>query len=179
MAKVHHNTAKRAAKLGLGFVVDGDAITLIAGGTKVIATGTNAKDMLDAFVAKSNDEDDSVDKEVELEDEAGDEEVEDEDESRSIVKKKYKVAYKKFRNTCGDDMTLLMAKAVKHEVTVVTKGGKQKKVWRTDPARLKKLAKANGAWRDEYDHLNVGQQSMNVGNRLRKLAKDGVEIKWI
>ncbi len=39
---------------------------------------------------------------------------------------------------------------------------------RTDPAKLRKLAEANGCWQDGYAKLNVGMQRMNVGTRLRR-----------
>lgn len=180
---LHHATVKKAAKLGLEFVVgkDGEKINLVASNGKVVMVGTNAKDMLDAFVAKydekSHSEDDSDD--VEDQDEAGDEELELVLESRSIVKKKYKTQYKPFHATCGDSMSRQITQCVKHQVTIVTKSGKSKKVFRTDPAKLKRLAKLNGCWRDEYAMLNVGQQAMNVGNRMRKLERGGVELKWL
>jgi hypothetical protein len=196
MIRIHHNTTRRAAKLGLEFVVEGDAVQLVfTKSGKVVATGKNPKQMLDTLVAeydaKSHNEDESDENvgEEEGEDESQDEaegdvdeeatdEVADEDEGRSIVKKKYRQAYRPFRGSCGDEMTRQMALAVKVEMTVTTKSGKTRKVTRTDPMKLKCLAEANGCWRDEYEDLNLGQISMNVANRLRKLVKAGVAIKW-
>lgn len=184
--KIHHNTAKRAARLGLEFQVNGDQINLVSAIGKVVATGTNAKEMLDALVAKydaaSHNEDeegegqDDAEGDVEKEGEEGDE---DEFEGKSIVKAKYKQAYRPFRSTCGDDMARAISTAIKVVVTITLPSGKQKKVMRIDPKRLQRLARMNGVWSDEYLKLNVGQQRMNVGNRIRKLAKDGVEIKGL
>jgi hypothetical protein len=47
-----------------------------------------------------------------------------------------------------------------------------------DPAKLKELAEANGAWQFAYADLNVGMRFMNVSNRLRALVRRGAKIKW-
>lgn len=188
--KIHHNTAKRAAKLGLEFVVGGDKINLVSSTGDVLLIGTNAKDMLDALVAKydaaSHNEDEEGDEgqddaEGDADEEQGGEDGEDEDDDsgKSIVKAKYKTQYRPFKQTCGDDMSRRISLAIKTVVTIETKSGKTKKVLRIDPKRLQRLARMNGVWSDEYLKLNVGQQRMNVGNRIRKLAKDGVEIKGL
>jgi hypothetical protein len=49
---------------------------------------------------------------------------------------------------------------------------------RIDPAKLRALAEANGAWRDGYAALNPGMQFMNVSNRLRALVRHGSKVKW-
>lgn len=96
----------------------------------------------------------------------------DEPVSRSIVKKSYKLAYKPLKNTCGDEFARLMEQAVK---VPVEEGSKHLVV---DVERLVKLAKVNKVWRPEYSNLNVGQQRMNIGNRLRAMAKRDEAIVW-
>ena len=68
--------------------------------------------------------------------------------------------------SCDDTTARKLAKATRG------KDGKP------DPAKLRKVAEANGVWRAEYDKLNPGLARMTVGNRLRKLPRDGVAIKW-
>jgi hypothetical protein len=204
--KIHHATIKRAARLGLTFVEgtkgeEAGMLTLVSANGRTVAIDrlTHAKQMLDDLVAKydalshNEDEDedtgdddfegegqDDAEGDVDEEQVEGDDEGDDdEDSGKSIVKSKYKTAYRPFKQTCGDDMARAISVAIKVVVTVTLPSGKQKKVMRIDPARLKKLAKMNGVWDERYASLNIGQARMNCGNRLRKLAKDGVEIKGI
>jgi hypothetical protein len=44
--------------------------------------------------------------------------------------------------------------------------------------RLKALAEANGIWNPAWATLNVGMIRMNLGNRIRGLARKGQAIKW-
>jgi hypothetical protein len=101
-------------------------------------------------------------------DEAGDDEPKG--EGKSIVKRKYKKAYRPFHNTCGDELTHLIRQHVCH----TDDDGEE----RIDPAKLRAFAIANGCWVDSYSGLNIGQQRMNVGNRLRHKVKNGHEIVW-
>ena len=47
---------------------------------------------------------------------------------------------------------------------------------KTDPAKLKAFAVANGLWKPEYERLNVGMRRMAVGTRLRAMQKKGGAI---
>lgn len=49
---------------------------------------------------------------------------------------------------------------------------------KTDPAKLKAFAVANGLWKADYERLNVGMQRMNVGTRLHAMQKKGGAIVW-
>jgi hypothetical protein len=80
--------------------------------------------------------------------------------SRSVIRPERK---KEFRPS---DLSVQLTKAVTDE-----KG-------RTDPAKLKAFAIANGLWKPEYARLNVGMQRMNVGTRLRAIHKKGGAIVW-
>lgn len=106
-----------------------------------------------------------------IEDGLGDEE-EEESEGKSVVKRRYKKAYRPFKQTCGDEISALISKhlLVKDEET-----GEMK----IDAVKLKKFAKANDAWVDTYAHLNVGMRRMNVANRIRaKVRRDDYKIVW-
>ncbi len=196
--KIHHNTAKRAARFGVTLTVSENEVEASKDGC-VLASAPQANVALDkaiAVIERSHNEDEEGyepegdddfegegqdDAEGDVDEEAGEdeEEGEDEDSGHSIVKLKYKKIYRPFKQTCGDDLARRISTAIKVAVTVVTKSGKTKKVMRIDPKRLQRLARMNGVWSDEYLKLNIGQARMNVGNRLRKLAKDGVEIKGL
>lgn len=78
--------------------------------------------------------------------------------SRSIIKSKYKDRYKKNGFSCGDDIANELGeycKVIRNSRLVV------------DVAKLKAVAVKNEVWRDSYSNLNVGQQRMTIGNRLR------------
>jgi hypothetical protein len=48
-----------------------------------------------------------------------------------------------------------------------------------DLDRLKKLGEANSVWNPAWENLsNKGLLRMSLGNRLRKLERDGTGIKW-
>lgn len=90
--------------------------------------------------------------------------------SRSIVPKTYKQVYKLHGGSCGDEISRRM----KDFVTVENSLGDM--VCSED--RLRELASLNGGlWNPKWDRLNIGQMRMNLGNRLRNLAKKGREIE--
>lgn len=78
--------------------------------------------------------------------------------SRSIIKSKYKDRYKKNGFSCGDDIAGDLGAYVKviHNGRLVV-----------DVKKLREVAVKNEVWKDSYAKLNVGQQRMTIGNRLR------------
>lgn len=99
-------------------------------------------------------------------------EVEGNDEGKSIVKRKYRAMYRPHHNTNGDELAQLMREHLEY----VDESDEIK----IDAALLKRFAQANECWMPEYSKLNVGQQRMNVGNRLRaKVRKDDYKVKWV
>lgn len=87
-------------------------------------------------------------------------------ETRSVVRADFRDRYREHGGTCGDEI------ATKLSAYVKGKDGK------TDTAKLRRLAVANGIDFDRYTALNPGQQRMNVGNRLRALSRKGGAISW-
>lgn len=78
--------------------------------------------------------------------------------SRSIIKSKYKDRYKKNGFSCGDDISSelgIYCKVIKNSRLVV------------DVVKLKEVAIKNEVWKESYSNLNIGQQRMTIGNRLR------------
>lgn len=200
--KIHHNTAKKAVKFGITLspsTVKEGVIAAVKDG-KVLASGTDAKEVLEQAIAKlvaehpaykklaskprrSREDEEEGDDEDEGEEDADDADVEeetaesDEDEEgegeeggKSVVKKKYKTKYKPFKMTCGDDLSQLISAHVKRK----NDEGKM----RIDPVILKKFAQANGVWDPNYANLNVGMRRMNIANRLRAKVKEGHEVVW-
>lgn len=90
------------------------------------------------------------------------------EEGKSIVKKKYRDAYRPNAHTNGDDF----AKRLKEYLT--TEDG-------VDVQKLMRFAVANKVWDEKYARLNNGQQRMTIGNRLRARMKkeEGFEPKWV
>ena|SRR5215475_4421492 len=84
--------------------------------------------------------------------------------TRSVVPTKYGDRYKD--GSCGD----ALAARLKNQVTTVDDT--------TDTAKLVKLAKANGVWEDGYSKLNAGLIRITIGNKVRKLAREGRNIAW-
>lgn len=87
--------------------------------------------------------------------------------TRSIVRLAYKRKYGALQG-CGDDigteLTAAVTVAVGRQVTC-------------DVAKLNAVGRANGIdVQGLYGHLNVGQQRMNVGNRLRAAFKRGERV---
>ena len=82
---------------------------------------------------------------------------------RTIVPETYKLRYTLASpdgQSCGDALALALAEATKTD-------GK------ADPAKLARVATANGVDLGRWSHLNVGQQRMNLGNVLRSALKKG------
>lgn len=108
-----------------------------------------------------------------FEEDERDDEDEDEDaaeEGRSIVKRKYREAYKPHHMTCGDDFAAQLSEHIQE----IDEAGET----RTSPALLRKVAQLNNVWNPAYASKNVGMQRMNVGNRLRAIIRKGGEVVW-
>lgn len=185
MIKVHHNTAKKAKahKIDLASV-EGEIVASKDGA--VLARGMMGNKVLDEAIAKLGapivaarakakkapkaKKPAKVKRSRQNEDDLEEEGDEDAPEGRSIIKSKYKKVYKPFKMTNGDDLNLLLAKHLKQE----DESGQL----RINVRKLVQFAKANDCWVDGYKDLNVGQQRLNVGNRLRAKIKRGWEVKW-
>lgn len=188
--RVHHATAKRAKKLGLVIEAIENEFTVSKDGVQ-LASHASASVALDAAVAKLNDDPlarvakatkairaaskPKAKKARKVADEDGDEDGDEDDkpEGNSIIKRKYKESYKQraLKVSCSDEIAVHLAAHLK------VKGDDGKP--RIDPAALKRLAQANGCWDPKYVHLNMGQQRMNVVNRLRaKVRRDQHDIVW-
>lgn len=186
--KVHHNTIKRAKKFGIELRVVENEIEAYRNGV-MLASGMSGTVVLDKAIAKLDaqapkpvkakaarkprrkaDEADEGEDEGEVEaDEDGGEG--DEDAGKSIVKRKYKQAYRPFKHTCGDDLSQLITKHLK---VVDDETGEE----RIDEDRLARFAKANDVWVSDYRNLNVGMRRMNIANRLRAKVRKGHKIVW-
>ena len=94
------------------------------------------------------------------------------DEGKSVVKRKYKTAYKPNKNTCGDAVT----KQVRTEF--MTKKDPDTKKLLLDWSKFVRFAKNNDCWTDTYGQLNHGLARMSVVNRLRARINKKLEIKW-
>lgn len=190
MARIHHNTIKKALKAGVRLEVEDMTVVAYDAKTgKQLAEDNSATVALDKAIAKlaahtpakapkasrkARDEDEFEEDESEAEADADDAEAEEDEEgSKSVVKAKYKKAYQPHHAKCGDDLSEQITAHVSRSVKVDGKS-----VTRVDAAALKRLAKANGVWVEGYASLNPGMQRMNVANRLRKLVKDGHEVVW-
>lgn len=183
MARIHHNTVKKAAKFGVTLTEKDGMIEASANGrvlsrhsdaTKALAEAVDQMGVTNAVKAlkkskgakkakarkSSSDED---------EDEEGEEGETDED-GRSVVKRRYKTKYRPFKMTCGDDL----ARQISSHVMVKDEIGKL----RIDPPKLKRFAQANGVWQRAYNDLNVGMRRMNIANRLRAAVRKGHKVVW-
>ena len=192
--KIHHNTAKKAAahKIVLT-VVEGEVVASTRDGVK-LASGLVGNKVLEDAIAKLGApivaaraaakakttkkkvavqvRGKSVDQEMEFDEDGEPVEGDDEDapEGKSMIKSKYKKIYKPFKMTNGDDLNVLLAEHLKYK----DEDGQM----RVNPAKLVKFAKANDCWVDGYKNLNIGQQRLNVGNRLRAKIKKGWAVLW-
>jgi len=83
---------------------------------------------------------------------------------KSLVPVRFKAKYAGTGDSCGDRMALALKKAT----TTKNADGRDA----CDVAALRRIAEANGIDFDAYAKLNVGQQRMNVGNRLRGMVKN-------
>lgn len=202
--KIHHATAKKAAKFGITLKVVENEVEASKGDRYVAsepsadkalriamerlgikdrapaekpAKAKAASKRISRGVRADRDDEDLEDEETDEADaEFDNDDAEDEeaDEGKSVIKSKYKGRYKPFKMKCGDDMSQLVSAHVQ-----VKKKLDGKTVMRIDQGKLKRLAQANGAWVPSYQDINVGLRRMSISNRLRKLARDKVEIKWV
>lgn len=184
-------------KVGQPYVKDGNYVWEIELRGKVVGEGGRLndafEDALDAIskpakgkATKEEDDGDETDREesdeAEVEDEAegatafdklmnAEDDEDEEDNGKSMVKKRYKRAYRPHKMTCGDEISSLLTAHVR----VKTEDG-----WRVDRKKLVRFAKANGVWDERYDLLNIGSIRMNIGNRIRGLINKNpdYQIVW-
>lgn len=83
---------------------------------------------------------------------------------KSLVPVRFKAKYAATGDSCGDRV----AAALKKATTTKNADGRDA----CDVAALKAIAEQNGIDFSAYAKLNVGQQRMNVGNRLRGMLKN-------
>lgn len=88
--------------------------------------------------------------------------------AKSIVPVRFKQAYAEHDGTNGDKV----AYAVTAAITTTNDDGRTV----LSDKLLRDLAEANGIDYSKYAHLNMGQRSMNVRNRLRGILKSGKTI---
>lgn len=192
MAAIHHMTLKLAANKGLKLVVTDKGVETRTDDSDILvcieATGkeslARAIEEIEAFMNDNEMEDFDEAREAWAEEQEEREPEEDADDAegdedgeggKSVVKRKYKQAYRPFKMTCGDDLSQLITAHVSRKVQV-----DGKTTTRVDAQVLRRFANANGVWQDKYSYLNTGMQRMNVANRLRKLAKNpDFKIKWV
>lgn len=91
-------------------------------------------------------------------------EATDQNPQKSLVPVRFKAKYSGTGDSCGDRMALALKKAT----TTKNADGRDA----CDVDALRKIAEANGIDFSAYAKLNVGQQRMNVGNRLRGMVKN-------
>lgn len=84
--------------------------------------------------------------------------------TKNVVPAKYRERYED--GSCGDT---LAARLKKH---VTADDGT------TDIAKLRALAERNNVWSGSYAKLNAGLARMTIGNKLRKLTRDGSKVVW-
>lgn len=197
MAKIHHNTVKKAKLFGVTMTVsdvDGEIIAVKNGvelarhlsgsvcleqaiqrGQLDTSHGPKSQKELNgaapAKVAKPKKARKVQDEDQEDFAGEGDEDGEDEDNGRSVVKKFYKAKYRPHKATCGDELVQLVKAhiSVKDDETGET---------RIDPVKLRRFARANDCWVPAYAGLNIGMQRMNTDNRLRAKVRKGHDIVW-
>lgn len=88
--------------------------------------------------------------------------------AKSIVPVRFKQAYAEHDGTNGDKVAYAVTAAI------TTKNDDGRTV--LSDKLLRELAEANGIDYSKYAHLNMGQRSMNVRNRLRGILKSGKTI---
>ncbi len=192
--RIHHTQQKQADKLGIELTRNDDGVTASKGSKSASASsaglaiaallkilGTSTADVMRTLASKSpatpkkaakrkarrqDDEDGD-------EDEEPDEEPDEEgDEGKSVVKRRYKTAYKPNKNTCGDAVT----RQVRAEF--MTKRDPDTKKPLLDWPKFVRFAKNNYCWTDSYAKINHGLARMSVVNRLRARIRNKAEIKW-
>lgn len=169
MSRIHHATAKKAAKLGIEIEDTGKKFVLTYEGQRLIVTDVKAG--IEQIAQFAADESGEVEEPEWAEDGDENEDEDEESEGKSVVKRVYKQRYRPFKQRCGDELAVLITNHVSTE-------GEDGEM-RIDPVKLKRFAKHNDCWVDSYAFLNVGMQRMNVRNRLAaKVRRDGHEIVW-
>jgi hypothetical protein len=193
MAAIHHNTIKKATKLGLTFapqgIGDGNFSVLKDG--KVLTTAVDPKDALDLAIlalqqldgarnkspkpkAKRKAPAKKKTKPARDDEDIGDDGDPEEGNDTSVVKRKYRMKYKPHKMTCGDDIT---REVREHYMTKVDPDTKKK---RYNWDKFIEFAKRNDCWDHAYLKLNKGMRRMNIVNRLRaKVVRDKYEIVWV
>lgn len=187
MVAIHHAVAKKAVRHGIVLTVQGDIIVATSGDS-VISSGVNATLVLNEAIAALGAADaplntrsskskparkQHISKVKADEENAGEADEEDAGEGKSVIKRKYKQAYRPFKMTCGDDLAALISA---HVCTAEKVDGKTVK--RINIPKLMRFAKANDCWVSTYRDLNPGMQRMNIANRLRSKVKHGHEVVW-
>ena len=81
----------------------------------------------------------------------------------SVVPAKYRERYED--GSCGDTLAVRLKHVTADDGT-------------TDVTKLRALAESNDVWSASYAKLNAGMQRMTIGNKLRKLMRDGTKIVW-
>lgn len=194
MARIHHNTLKKAAANGLTIEeinggAEGYQVRKAGENTPVLASAKGPKDALDlAILALAGDKPKvkraakpkSAKKPAKrrASDDEG-EEGDEEDASRSVIKAKYKTKYRPHKMTCGDGL----AKQVRE--AFMTKKDPDTGKPRLDFEAFVTFAKANDCWvegyrslKDRHGNRNNGMIRMNVINRLRARVKAGNKVEW-
>jgi len=178
MVSIHHTVIKKAAKHGLTMISVGDRVEVRTDKDKVLAFHVNPSKALDTALDRLESDrlrvtdKDPKDREPELKPtkavEKNGEDTAPVQLKGGIIKPQFRDRYKKNGGNCGDDLAAELTAA-----TTVKEGKKT----RVDAAKLKAIAEANGVWRESYSSLNVGQQRMNVSNRLRNKLREGEKVK--
>lgn len=162
MASIHHTILKKAAKFGLSMSSASDGVKVLKG-SSVVAFHENASKALEQAISTMSSMPTPTPTPT----------AEPTDDNvvvtGGIIKPKYRKEYKKSGGNCGDEVAVLLTAHIR-----VEKRGSRTLV---DPNRLREVAVANGVWRKEYESLNVGQQRMNVSNRLRHMLKEGYGVQ--
>jgi hypothetical protein len=195
VATIHHATRKKALDLGVDLTVAEDGTAFYASKGEISVTQVSAKAALAELIRKMeaekiegendpgelNDEDEGTiegspfvsDQDPEADEGEGEDEDEDEAKRRaSVVKQRYKERYRAQgdETCCGDDLSQIMREAT------TMRNDKGKDV--CDPEMVELIGRDNGInVQERWGHLNVGMQRMNLGNVLRKKARDGEVIK--
>jgi len=208
--RIHHATLAKAKKFKIVLVLEDNEVVATGPKGERLASGLQGNKVLEDAITKltgkapkgrdakivdkpaSKRAPKPVDEDTDGEDEAAqieandvEAQLEDEDGAgdRSIVKAKYKKAYKPHKDKSGDELSFRL----NDHVSKLDKDGET----RISLPLLKKFAEANGCWVQSYASLksrtggwNAGMARMNVANRLRakirqaKNRGEEFEINW-
>lgn len=179
--RIHHATAKKAAKAGVTLTVEGDRVVAVDPTVDPDReySGVDAAQLLALVLAKRPSDDEGDDEEGEPEGDADDEEgepegdadaegEEEEPEPGTIVKPKYKRAYAEFDDTCGDAFADALSTA-----------GRKSEDGSLDLDACRQIAADNGLadrWVEWSAALNPGQRRMCLGNVLRGKVRRGEAV---